>query len=301
MRVPVPLNVGDKAVIVSPSGWIDDYVVGDAVSVLEDWGLIVDVANHALERNGRFAGTVDGRLEDIQKAFDDKNVRLVLCSRGGYGVVQLLDRLRFGGIRRYPKWVIGYSDITALHAGLQRHGIASIHGPMARHMSDEGADDVSVRMLKSMVAGQRLRYEVPTKDDFYDLNRRGKASGRLFGGNLAVLCGLMGTRFFNVPRGGILVIEDIGEEPYKVDRMLRQLDLAGVFRRIGGLIVGQFVGYDEDEQMDSPLYEMISGIVEKYKFPVCFNFPIGHVKLNFPVLMGDVGTLLVEKDFSYLY
>lgn len=295
MKRPAPLQFNDKAVIVSPAGKIEEYLVKDAVSVLESWGLIPEISENALCDTGRFSGFVEQRLSDLQNAFDNPEVRLILCSRGGYGTVHLLDKLDFTCMKINPKWLVGFSDITAIHAALQANGIMSVHGPMAKHFSDEGAQDISVRYTKSILAGQSVKYEIPVVKNGY-LNRSGKASGRLFGGNLAVFCGMMGTKFVKIPTNGILFIEDIGEAPYKVDRMIYQLKLAGVFDKISGLIVGQFNDYEEDNDMYSSLHQSILNAVSEYSFPVCFDFPIGHVKLNFPVIMGARASLNVKEN-----
>ncbi|NLA81157.1 MAG: LD-carboxypeptidase [Chloroflexi bacterium] len=295
MKRPPSLQYNDKAVILSPAGNIDYYLVEDTSSVLEGWGLDVEISEHALGNRGRFSGSIAERLLDLQRAFDDPDTKLVLCSRGGYGMFHLHPELNFSGIRRHPKWVIGYSDITALHAALQYHGVASLHGPMASHFSLEGSEDVSVRYTKSILAGQPVKYLIPGAAG-NRMNRTGTAKGRLFGGNLAVFCGLMGTCYARIPRDGILFIEDTGEVPYRVDRMIYQLKLAGLFDRVGGLIVGRFTDYEEDDQMYFSLHESILDAVKEYRFPVAFHFPVGHVKLNFPLVVGEMAELSVDPD-----
>lgn len=296
MLQPPSLKYNDRAVIISPSGNIDEYIVQDALSVFEEWGLLPEIGDSALGKSGRFSGSISQRLDDLQNAFDDPCISLVLCSRGGYGLVHLLPDIDFTGIRRNPKWVVGYSDISALHAALQSNGIASIHGPMAKHFSDEGAEDVSVRYLKSILSGQSVDYQIPVTKHI-NLNRCGFASGRLFGGNLSVFCGLLGSKYIKIPKNGILFIEDVGEEPYKVDRMIHQLKLAGVFDRISGMIIGQFTDYEEDETMYSDFHSSIFEVVKQYDFPICFNFPVGHVRLNFPLVMGLKASLLINEDY----
>jgi muramoyltetrapeptide carboxypeptidase len=194
-----------------------------------------------------------------------------------------------------PKWVVGYSDITALHAALQSNGIISLHAPMAKHFADEGGSDKAVMYTKTVLTKGRINYEISAAEYSY-LNRQGKASGQLFGGNLSVFCGILGSKYAVIPRNGILIIEDIGEEPYRVDRMIYQLKLARVFDRIKGLIVGCFTDYVEDKEMYKPLYESIMAAVSEYTFPVCFGFPVGHVKDNYPVLMGADAVLTVTND-----
>ncbi|MFA5649660.1 MAG: LD-carboxypeptidase [Proteiniphilum sp.] len=293
MKRPPSLKKNDKAVILSPAGKVDRHMAEGTATVLEGWGLQVEISGHALGERGRFSGTAAERLEDLQRAFDDPGIRLVLCSRGGYGTTHLLSKLDFSTIRRNPKWVVGYSDITALHAALRHHGVASVHGPMAAHFSSEGAEDVSVRYTKSVLVGQPLDYTIPVPPG-ETLNRNGVARGRLFGGNLSVFCSILGSRYARVPRGGILFIEDTGELPYRVDRMIYQLKLAGVFNRVSGMIVGRFTGYEEDDQMHAPLLASIREAVEEYTFPVCFHFPAGHTRLNFPLVMGGTARLGVN-------
>ena len=291
---PPALHNDDKAIIVSPAGKIDPLLVDKAAAVLCEWGLQVEVAPNALCQTGRFSGFVDQRLSDLQTAMDDPDVKLILCSRGGYGAVHLLDKLNFDGIKRFPKWLVGFSDITALHAVFQKNGMISLHAPMVKHLAEEGSSDISVRFMKSVLFGSHLKYDLPTmRYDF--LNRSGQSSGTLFGGNLSVFCSLLGTKYINIPHKGILFIEDIGEEPYRVDRMVHQLKLAGIFEKISALIVGQFSDFTEDPLMYASLNESIMTAVREYTFPVCFDFPVGHTKHNFPMLMGEKASLSVKK------
>jgi muramoyltetrapeptide carboxypeptidase len=292
---PPLLKPLDKAIIVSPAGKIDKDIVDKAASILCEWGLKVEVGENALCSVGCFSGSVEQRLFDLQKAMDDAEVKLIFCSRGGYGMVHLLDRLDFEGMIQNPKWVVGYSDITALHSALQSNGIISIHGPMAKHFAEEGASDKAVRYTKTVLTEGSIDYEI-SETEHSALNREGKAFGKLFGGNLSVFCGILGSKYAVIPGDGILVIEDIGEEPYRVDRMMYQLKLAGVFDRIKGLIVGHFTDYVEDKQMYMPLYESILAAVSTYAFPVCFGFPVGHTQENYPLLMGAETALTVTKE-----
>lgn len=292
---PPLLKPLDKAVIVSPAGKIDEDIIDKAAVILREWGLKVEVGENALYSVGHFSGSIDQRLSDLQKAMDDSEIKLIFCSRGGYGMVHLLDKLSFDGMIQNPKWVVGYSDITALHAALQSNGIISLHAPMVKHFADEGGSDKAVMYTKTVLTEGRINYEISAAEYGY-LNRQGKTSGQLFGGNLSVFCGILGSKYAVIPRNGIFVIEDIGEEPYRVDRMIYQLKLARVFDRIKGLIVGCFTDYVEDKEMYKPLYESIMVAVSEYTFPVCFGFPVGHVKDNYPVLMGADAVLTVIND-----
>ena len=295
---PPFLKLNDKAIIVSPAGKISPVYVNNAINILQEWGLEVKTSKNALKESGCYSGFVSQRFTDMQSAMDDPEVKLIFCSRGGYGTIHLLDSLNFEGIKKNPKWMIGFSDITALHVAFQKNGIMSIHGPMIKHFSDEGGADLSVLYTKAALSGKPLNYEITTDLSF--LNREGKVTGTLFGGNLSVYAGLLGSEFFKIPRNGILFLEDIGEKPYRVDRMIYQLKLAGVFNKIKGLIVGQFTEYEEDTQMYGTLYESILSAVNEFSFPICFGFPIGHTKTNLPLINGGNATLTVNKDFVSL-
>lgn len=291
---PPFLNLNDKVVIVSPSGKISSDYIYNTVSLLQSWGLQVHTSENALKEVGSYSGFVQQRLADLQSAMDDPDVKLIFCSRGGYGAIHLLDQLNFDEIKKNPKWIIGFSDITALHSSFLSHGIMSIHGPMAKHFSDEGKSDLSVLYTKTALTGKPLNYTIPVK--LSSIKREGKAEGTLFGGNLSVLTSLLGSKFLKVPRNGILFLEDIGERPYKVDRMIYQLKISGILNKIKGLIVGQFTDYEEDTNMYASLYESIFSVVNEFSFPVCFNFPVGHTKINLPLIMGGNVTLIVGKD-----
>lgn len=295
MNRPPALKPHDRAVILSPAGRIDAEKVYAAAAVIKAWGLHPTIAPYALGSYGRYSGRVEERLSDLQQAMDDPAVRLILCSRGGYGVVQLLPHLDFTAIRSNPKWVVGYSDITGLHAALQLQDIASLHAPMANHLAEESEGDRATAYLHDILFGKPLRYEIPVRE-YQPLNRAGRVTGRLFGGNLSVFSSLLGTKFAKIPRGGILFLEDVGEQPYKVDRMIHQLLLAGVFDRIGGMMVGHFTGYEEDTEMNSPLLQSLYEVVKNQGFPLCFGFPVGHVRENYPLVMGSNATLTVTES-----
>ncbi|NDW10895.1 LD-carboxypeptidase [Dysgonomonas sp. 520] len=293
--VPPKLKAGDKAIIVSPSGNIGALYLHQAKSVLESWGLIVEIAPHAENDYGRYAGTVEQRLSDLQNAMDAEDVRLIFCSRGGYGVVQLLENINFEKVRLHPKWLVGYSDITALHLAFLSQKIISLHAPMARHLSENPSDQASLYLRETMFEG-RHRYEVMP----HSQNVEGDVTGRLFGGNLAVLSALTGTPYLSLPENGILFIEDIAESPYKIDRMMWNLRLSGILSKIKGLIVGQFSECEEDPSMRKTMCESILEMTKDYNYPVVFNFPVGHVKENYPLMQGAMYKLKVDAGNVHL-
>jgi muramoyltetrapeptide carboxypeptidase len=301
MVFPEFLKKDDKVIMVSPAGVIDSILVGQAGACIKSWGLEVVYGENVSVSYGRYSGTPEQRFFDLQKALDDPDFKAIFCSRGGYGTIQILDKLNFDRFIENPKWVIGYSDITMLHARIQMTGTASIHGGMARLLAEcyektSRNTDEPVNMLHDILFGKLPSYIAPHNE----LNIIGKSCGQLWGGNLAILLSLRGTKFDYIPEGGILFIEDTGEKPYAIERMLFNLKLGGVFNKISGLIVGMFSDYEEDPLMKKTVYEIISDMVSEYNFPVCFNFPVGHVKINLPLITGSTVLMEVNQDASTL-
>jgi len=286
--VPAPLKTGDKMVILSPSGATNHENVHEAARVLEEHGLRVSVMPHALGRNGSYSGSYSERMGDLTDALSDPEVKAIMCSRGGYGAVHLLETLDELPLRENAKWIIGFSDISCLHALMTRHGIASIHAPMTKHIAATGGEDEDTRALLGMLRGEKQQYHFAP----HAYNRTGTVSGILVGGNMAVLSGLMGTPFDIYGHGDVIFIEDVSEPVYKVERMMYQLELAGVFRRIKGLIVGRFTNYSADADSET-MEEMIHRIVSPYGFPVAFEAPVGHVDHNVPLMESGNVTLEV--------
>lgn len=291
--VPPCLQEGDKVIIVSPSGKIDKKLLEDAQKKLVAWGLKVVVAKHARNSSGSYAGTIRQRMKDFQEAMDDEQAKAIFCSRGGYGVVHFIEKLDFTRFREHPKWLMGYSDISALHSLFQSQGYASLHSLMARHLVMEAADDPCTAHLKSILFGQIPEYTCES----HKLNRKGTATGILRGGNMAVLYGLRGTPYEIPAEGSILFLEDIGERPHAIERMMYNLKLSGVLERISGLIIGQFTEYDEKESLlKKDLYNSLYDLVKEYEYPVCFNFPVGHVTHNLPLICGAEVELSINKS-----
>ena len=293
MITPRFLKPNDKVVILSPSGKIEVQWVEGLKEVLESYGLIVIVGEHALCGKGRFAGTDEERIKDLQEAIDDQDVRAIFCSRGGYGLARIIDKIDFSSLAKDPKWVVGFSDITVLHNALSRVGVVSIHGIMAKHITlkAEGLEN-----LMYMLFGREVSYEIPA----HEFNKEGDTAGELVGGNLSVLYGLRGTPFDIDYSGKILFIEDLGERLYHIDRMIQNLRLGGVFEQIRGLVVGQFTDIDEDDSFAGGVYGVIAEAVKDYNIPVCFNFPAGHVENNQPLKMGAEYYLEVQKNKTIL-
>ena len=280
---PRPLMPGDTIAILSPSGPIDSTLVYQAAAKIDSAGFAVKIYPHAFGKSGYCSGTVDERLADLTDAFTNPNVRAIICARGGYGFVHLLDSLQQLPLRDDPKWVVGFSDITAFHGLMASKGIESIHGLMCAGIR-RGFGDPDIAAIFDIMQGRRNAVTFAADS----LNHLGTARGQLLGGNLAVLAQLINTPFDLVQPGSILFIEDVGEPIYKMERILYQL-------RLSGIIVGQFTNYKPDEAFSS-MEEMIATTLAPYNIPIVFNAPIGHVDHNVPVIESADVLLEVTAD-----
>lgn len=291
---PSPLTKGDKIAIISPASHIlPDYVDG-ACNAITQMGFQPVVSTHCKGQCGGYSGTIEQRLADFLEALHNPEVKAILCSRGGYGVVHLLEYLSADDIAENAKWLIGFSDISALHAAMVASGVASIHASMAKHLTQFGVDDEATVALFNILQGKLPTYQTPS----HAFNKPGTASGTLTGGNMAVLCGLLDTDFDLLSRGDILFIEDVGEEVYKIERMLYNLRLSGVLPMIKGLIVGRFTDYRNPDGNGDSMEQMVKRMVEPYDIPVAFDFPVGHVDENMPLIEGAQVTLTVADTVT---
>lgn len=292
---PRPLRHGDRVAIVSPAGIIKPQVVYNSLPVLADCGWVPYVGKNTFGRFGTFAGTDDERYADLEAALLDPDTRAIICSRGGYGAVHLLDRLDRLPLRDDPKWIVGYSDISALHALMTRHGIKSVHAPMTKHISENHGRDTDSRRLFEILSGATP----DLRAGGHPLNRPGEAEGLLVGGNLAVIAGLLSTPFDVIRPGRILFIEDIAEPIYKVERILYTLRLSGVLGQLAGLVVGRFTDYAPDRGSAS-MEEMISRMVADYSYPVAYGIPVGHVDHNVPLVCSSLVRLEVTRNSAVI-
>ena len=290
--IPPYLKPSDQIRILSPSGTVNPDYIDGAKTVLASWGLTVTEGDYARTEFGRFAGTKEQRTADLQLALDDPSVKAILCSRGGYGLAQIIDRLDFTSFAISPKWLIGFSDISIIHSAISNLGIASIHGIMGMHLSKLPVDSDQVQNLKNILFGKLPVYNIPGEL----ANRIGKVRGKLIGGNLSVLIGLRGSSYDLNYGNAILFIEDVGEKPYQIDRLIQNLRLSGILGQLSGLIVGQFSECGEDPSMMQTMQEVILAAVNEYDYPVCFNFPAGHVDYNLPIILGAEVSLNVSRN-----
>lgn len=267
--------------IISPSGVIEPEYVILATQRLERWGFQVSIGQHAFDACGRFAGTAAARLSDLNEAFADPSVDIILCSRGGYGLQQIIDQIVLPK-RPISQWplVVGFSDITALHALMSVHGVPSLHASMCKALATLSEDSTVLLQLKNALKSGET-------DDLFVC--KGRA---VIGGNLSVLYGLQGTPYSlnaiidRCAEPPVLLIEDICERHYHIDRMLNNLRLSGVFDRLAGVIVGQFTECDDDSKMECSLKDTIGQFFSKYDYPIVWDAPYGHVDDNRPIMLS---------------
>ena len=295
---PEYLKKGDTVAIVAPSGVLKNYnsYILKAKELLKSWELEVVIGENVFNDNGHFAGTDNQRSADFQLALDDKAIKAIWCARGGYGAMRVIDNLNFGKYKENPKWIIGYSDITAVHNDLHNNKSESIHGIMCKSLEKIDVDNnESISLLKKTLFGEKLSYTIEGNN----YNIEGNSKGQLIGGNLTLLHCLLGSESSIDTNGKILFIEDLGEYLYHIDRMLISLKRAGYFDNCKGLIVGDFTDIRKNTTpFGRNLKELILDIVREYDFPVSFGFPAGHGEKNYPMILGREINLEVSKQQS---
>ncbi len=289
---PAPLKPGETVGIMCPAGFMPKERANACVEQLKAWGYAT-VLGETLSSTSTnyFSGTDQERAADLQRQLDDDAIRLILFGRGGYGMSRIIDQLDFTRFVNNPKWIAGYSDITVLLAHLYtRYGISSLHAPMAGAFADYPGDNVYLPSIRDLVSGREMDYTL-----LPDLrNKMGESVGPLLGGNLALFTHLIGTPSFPDMTGAILFLEDVGEQLYNIDRMLRQLKRSGQLEKIGGMIFGGFTDCkDTDRPFGQEVSEILQAIVEPYEIPVCYDFPVSHTGRNYALKYGATVRLQV--------
>ena len=295
---PPYLKKGDTVAIVAPSGILKNREdeVQHAISVLKSWGLHAIVGKHVFNKGNHFAGTDDERCEDFQNALDDPKISAIWCARGGYGTVRILDKLDYTKFKSSPKWIIGYSDITALHNQVHNEGFQSLHALMCVSLTKDLNDiKATVETFKTALFGKPTNYNLePSK-----YNKLGEAKGQLVGGNLTILHTMLGSETSINTSGKILFIEEIGEYKYHIDRMLQSLKRAGYFENCKGLIVGDMSRMRKNTTpWGTSVEQLILDVLADYDFPIAFNMPAGHEKDNRALVLGKTVELKVNSKQS---
>jgi muramoyltetrapeptide carboxypeptidase len=295
IKIPPYLQPGDTIAIVCPGGYMPLEKAQTCIDTLGEWGYRVQVGPTLDSASPNyFSGTDNERLADFQQALDDPAVKAILCGRGGYGIGRIIEKIDFSRFKKDPKWIIGFSDVTVLHAHIySNYKIATLHAPMAGAFNDGGAGLEYVQSLRQALEGKSAKIQCPA----HPFNRKGEAVGELVGGNLALLAHLTGTSSDMKTKGKILFLEDVGEYLYNVDRMLYQLRRNGKLDRLAGLIIGGFTEMkDTQRPFGQSVEEIIRELVKEYDYPVAFGFPVSHGKENYALKVGMGYKLKVGKN-----
>ena len=296
-QAPPFLTPGDKVALLSPSYYVPQSKVDSAAAVIRSWGYEPVIGpNVGKEFLGKYAGTPEERESDILWALHDPEIKAIICNRGGYGTIRFVDRLDLNELRKHPKWLVGFSDITTLHEMETMAGVMSVHGTMGTFLAKTGGTDRTSLLVRDILSGTIPHYEVPSHPN----DIPGKATGVLVGGNLCTFSPILGT-VADATRGKdiILFIEEVEENMSHIDRLINTLALNGVFDRCKGVILGEFT--DCEANLDfSSVEEMVCSYLKDYNIPVCCGFPAGHDDVNLPLVMGSEVTLDVTGEGSSL-
>ncbi len=299
-KIPPYLQKGDTIGITCPAGYMATAKADACIRTLQRWGFNVMVGKTLGSRSKNYFSAPDEqRRDELQAMLDDPTIHAILCGRGGYGVGRIIDQLDFTAFKKHPKWIIGFSDVTVLHAHLvTRLKTASLHAPMASAFNE--GENQFIRAFKDAVTGKKATYRCKA----HAYNRPGTATAELVGGNLSLLTHLTGTASDIQTANKILFLEDIGEYTYNIDRMMYQLKRSGKLDKLAGLVIGGFTDMKDTERpFGKKVYEVIREIVAGYHYPVCFGFPVSHGKENYALKVGvpyqlsvtQKGVSLVEK------
>ena len=297
MIQPPILIPGDTIGITCPAGSIPMEKVQNCILTLEKWGFKVKLGKTVGSKKDCFSASDTERAAELQQMLDDANIKAVLCARGGYGLSRIIDQINFSGFNQNPKWVIGFSDITVLHAAIQKQNTMSIHGPMAAAFNKGAEGEIYIQSLKNcLLCENQIINAAP-----HLLNKQGTATANLIGGNLCMIAHLIGSKNAINTMGKILFIEDVGEAHYNIDRLIIQCKNAGILDDLAGLVVGGFTELkDNATDFGATAYEIIHAHISNFNYPVCFDFPISHALENFAVMEGATYTLEVTKEGSIL-
>lgn len=298
--IPPYLKPGDMIGITSPAGYILREGIIPAATLMQQWGFKIRVGYTIGKKDFTFGGTDEERLQDFQMMLDDPQIKAIMCARGGYGAIRIIDKLDWTKFKANPKWIIGFSDITVIHSHLNKKlGVASIHSKMCNSFPDvwEEAPELqknTIISIQKALVGEKMQYTAP----FSNYNRTGTATGTLVGGNLKTIESLAASASDINTDGKILFVEDTGEYLYSIDRMFWNLKRSGKLTKLAGLIIGGIkIKQDApDEYFGKTVYEIVSEKIKEYNYPVCFDFPVGHQVDNFALKCGVTHKLEVSSS-----
>jgi muramoyltetrapeptide carboxypeptidase len=294
MILPSYLKKGDTVAIIATARKVSKEEIQPAVSFFESYGLSVLLGKNVFASNNQYAGNDLQRTEDLQWALNDKSIKAIIIARGGYGSVRLIENIDFTEFKKHPKWLVGYSDVTVLHNAIHNIGVATLHATMPLNFSKNS--EATKSMIDALFGNLK---EIKTEENYSNI--AGKAKGQLIGGNLSLLYSLSGTSFDIDTTDKILFIEDLDEYLYHIDRMMMQLKLSGKLKKLKGLIVGGMT-----DMKDNPIpfgkfpEDIILDAVKEYNYPVCFDFPAGHIDKNLALYFGKDVELTVNDEGATL-
>jgi len=291
MIFPEKLKIGDKIGIISPARKITLNELDPAIKTIESWKLKVELGSNLFEVDNQFSGTIEQRSTDLQTMIDDDSIKAILCARGGYGTVQIIDNIDFSKLKNNPKWIVGYSDVTVLHSHLNKLGIASLHATMPINFKTNAKE--SLASLKNGLFGNENNILCGP----HPFNKFGKVEAEVVGGNLSILYSLLGSNSDVDTDGKILFIEDLDEYLYHIDRMMMNLKRNGKFTKLKGIVVGGMSDMNDNTiPFGKTAEEIILEYIKEFDFPVCFNFPAGHLDDNRTLVFGKECTLEINEN-----
>lgn len=302
--IPPYLKAGDMIGITSPAGYITREEIIPAATLMQQWGFKIRVGYTIGQRDYTFGGTDEERTRDFQLMLDDPQIKAIMCARGGYGSVRIIDNLNWDAFKKQPKWIIGFSDITVLHSHIHKNtGVATIHSKMCNSFPDvwenaEALQKETIISIKNALTGEKINYAAPHTY----FNRLGQGSGVLVGGNLKTLESLAGSASDIDTRNKILFVEDTGEYLYSIDRMFWNLKRTDKLSKLAGLIIGGMKLKQDavDEQFGKSVYDIVNEKVKPYNYPVCFDFPVGHQVDNYALKCGVMHKLIISSEGTHL-
>ena len=295
MIIPSKLKTGDRIGIISTARKITKQELTPSINILKEWGLDIVFGKNLFKSDNQFSGNVYQRKEDLQNMIEDQTIKVILCARGGYGTVQIIDQIDFTPLIKNPKWIIGYSDVTVLHSHLNKLGLASIHATMPINFNNNTKE--SLESLRGVLFNSENK--ILTKS--HVLNKYGSVEAEVVGGNLSILYSLIGSTSQINTKNKILFIEDLDEYIYHIDRMIISLKRSGLLINLKGMIIGSFIGILDNE---IPFGKNIKNIIlehtKEYDYPICFDFPCGHIDNNMSIIFGVNSVLDISENHVVL-
>lgn len=298
---PTTLRSGDKVALAATARKVSPVEMEPAIRLFQSWGLEVVIPDGLYDADNQFAGSDEHRAELLQRLLDDPSIRAIICVRGGYGTVRIIDRLDLSRFCEHPSWLVGYSDVTVLHSHIGRHcGISTLHATMPINIPADACGRLypATDSLRKALFGEPLHYEWTS----HPLNHFGCVQAPIVGGNLSILYSLCGSPSDIDTDGKILFIEDLDEYLYHIDRMMQQLKRCGKLSKLKGLIVGAMNDmHDNTIPFGRTAEEIVWDIVREYRYPVCFNAPFGHIGTeNLALPLGHPTRLTITPETTKL-